>query len=169
MAQVKGKFIKMVGFLMFSKELKSANEFLVSSIGKTSTELDDEGWYDTSIFDKFMKTCVEGSSLKEKIYITIGKKVYPTIKRTVGLPENLKTPLSFILFEAEGFLQNHQGEGVVARKIIKSSDREVIIEAKAPGYNSKLYEGVWLGILEMCGVTTGKVESKGNDVFAITW
>lgn len=169
MAQLKGKFIKMVSFLMFQKELQAANDYLMSRLGKTHLELEDESWYDTAIFDKFMKTCAESSALKDKIYVNIGRKVYPTIKKTVGLPEHLDSPLSYILFEAEGFLQNHQGEGVVPRKIIKSSPKEVVIEAKAPGYNSKLYEGVWLGMLEMCGVTTGKVENKGNDVFRITW
>ena len=169
MAQVKGKFIKLAGFLMLPAELKIANEYLQGLLGKTHKDLDDEEWYDTSIFDKFMKTCEASSLSKDKIYVTIGKKVYPTIKRTTGLPPHLVTPLDFIKFEADGFLMNHQGAGVTPRKFIKAVDKEVIVEAKAPGYNSKLYEGVWLGILEMCDVKTGKVENTGNDVFKITW
>ena len=55
-------------------------------------------------------------------------------------------------------------------------DGHVIVQAPAPGYNSKLYEGVYLGILEMCGVKTGKViqtQSQENgdptSEFDITW
>ena len=169
MAQVKGKFIKMTGFLMLPAEIKLANEYLLKELGVTHKDLKDEEWYDTAYFDNFMRICAENSSMKDKIYVTIGKKVYPTIKRTVGMPPHLSTPLDFIKFEAEGFLMNHQGVDVVPRKIIKAIDKEVIMEAKAPGYNSKLYEGVWLGILEMCGITNGKVENTGNDVFKITW
>ena len=169
MAQVKGKFIKMTGFLMLPAEIALANDYLFSELGKKHIELDDEGWYDTKIFDKFMRICSENSVAKDRIYLTVGKKVYPTIKRTAGMPPHLVTPLDFIKFEAEGFLMNHQGTDVTPRKIIKAEDKEVIMEAIAPGYNSKLYEGVWLGILEMCGISTGKVENTGNDVFKITW
>lgn len=169
MAQVKGKFIKLAGFLMLPAEIKIANEYLQGLLGKTHKDLDDEEWYDISIFDKFMKTCEVNSLSKDRIYVTIGKKVYPTIKRTSGMPPHLVTPLDFIKFEADGFLMNHQGIGVTPRKFIKAVDKEVIVEAKAPGYNSKLYEGVWLGILEMCDIKTGKVENTGNDVFKITW
>jgi hypothetical protein len=169
MAQVKGKFIKLAGFVMFPDELKIADEYLKKLLGLTHDYLEDEEWYDTSIFDTFMKTCVEHSLSKERLYITIGKKVYPTIKNTTGLPEHLVTPLDFIKFEAEGFLQNHRGEDVFPRKIIKAEDHEVIMQAKAPGYSSKLYEGVWLGILYMCDIKTGHVENLGDDIFKITW
>ena len=169
MAQVKGKFIKMTGHLMLPAEISIANEYLSSKLGITHKELDDEGWYDTEIMDKFMSTCANSSLSKDNIYITIGRKVYPTIKRTVGLPPNLNTPLDFIKFEADGFKMNHQGDDVYPRKFIKATNGEVIVQAKAPGYNSKLFEGVWLGILEMCDITTGKVENTGNDTFKITW
>lgn len=169
MAQVKGKFIKMAGNMMFERELILANEYLFAELGLIHTELDDEGWYEVAIFDKFMNICVENSSSKEKIYLLIGKKVYPTIKRTVGLPPHLKTPLDFVLFEAEGFLLNHRGDEVIPRKIIEVRENEVVLQAKAPGYNSKLYEGVFLGILEICGIKNGSVECLGDDVLKISW
>jgi hypothetical protein len=169
MAQVKGKFIKLVGNLMLEKEKVLANEFLQEKLNLSHRELVDEGWYDTLIFDRFMSICVENSVSKDNIYLFIGKKVYPTIKKTVGLPEYLSTPLDFIKFEAEGFLMNHQGDDVIPRKFIQVEDKEVIVQAIAPNYNSKLYEGVFLGILEMCAVQTGKVENLGDDTFKITW
>jgi hypothetical protein len=43
------------------------------------------------------------------------------------------------------------------------------MKAVAPGYNEKLYEGVFLGILEMIGIKTGKVENLGDSVLKITW
>ncbi len=169
MATVKGMFIKLVGNMMLPNEQKIANEYLQKELGVTHTQVEDEGWYDTGILDKFMSICVQHSTTKEYTYIIIGKKIYPTIKKLTGLPEHLKTPLDFIKFEAEGFLLNHQGSDVLGRKIIKAVDKEVVIQAKAPGYNSKLYEGVYLGILEMCGVKSGQVKNTGNDTFQITW
>lgn len=81
--------------------------------------------------------------------------VYPTIKRTAGLPPSLKTPLDFLKFEAEGLLANHRGADVRPRKFMKAVDREVVVDAPAPDERSKLYEGVFLGILEITGVKTG--------------
>jgi hypothetical protein len=77
--------------------------------------------------------------------------------------------LDFIKFEAEGFLSNHQGKDVIPRKFIKAEEGEVVVKAPAPGYNEKLYEGVFLGILKMCGVENGKVVNVGDSTFHITW
>ena len=91
-------------------------------------------------------------------------------------PEYELTPSDLLKFEGEGFLQNHSGPGVKPRTFIKAVDGEVIVQAPAPGYPSTFFEGVFLGILEMCGVTTGKVvqvqsEEKGDPFteFHITW
>jgi hypothetical protein len=169
MAKVKGKFIKMTGMLMLKSEVALADEYLISEIGCGHKEIKEEDWYETKLMDKFFKICAENSIHKDEIYITIGKKVYPTIKMSVGLPPHLTTPLDYIKFEAEGFLMNHLGEDVSPRKFISAKEGEVVVEAKAPGYNSKLYEGVWLGILEMIGIRSGKVVNDGNDVFTISW
>ena len=102
----------------------------------------------------------------------IGQRVYPTIEKTAGLPKNLKTPLDFIKFEAEGFLLNHQGAEVKPRKILVEEDKSVVIEANSPGYSPVLIEGVFLGILEMSGIKTGRVDYKeenGNSIYMIKW
>ena len=50
------------------------------------------------------------------------------------------------------------------------------MEAPAPGYDCRLYEGVYLGILEMIGIRSGKVtqekcQRKGDHTceFHIKW
>lgn len=178
MAQVKGKFIQLAGYLMalYKDAQQKADDFLKSKVGKSFNELDPEGFYDAKIFDVFMKEYAKASPTNDKAIVTLGKKVYPTIQKTSGLPDALKTPLDYILFEAEGFLLNHKGADVTPRKFLKKEEKNVIIEAKAPGYDCKLYEGVFLGILEMCGVKTGKVSQvkciKNGDhtcEFHITW
>lgn len=169
MAQVKGKFIKLTARFMYPNELEIADEYLKNFLGKTHRDLKDEEWYSAAIFDKFLRICVENSLSHERLYVVVGKKVYPTIKQTTRLPSYLKTPLDFIKYEAEGFLENNRGDDVVPRKIIIAEEGHVMMEAIAPCYSNKLYEGVWLGILEMCGITTGKVENLWGDVFLITW
>jgi hypothetical protein len=178
MAQVKGKFITLTGSLMglYKDALSTADQTLHQATGKHWNELDPEGWYDTKLFDLFMVTYGKASISGDTALVTLGRNVYPTIKKTAGLPPHLKTPLDFIKFEADGFLANHRGPDVKPRRILKEMDRDVLIEASAPGYQSKLYVGVYLGILELCGVKTGKVvqtkcQENGDPVseFHITW
>ena len=159
MAEVKGKFIMLCGSLMslYKKQLEEADNVLFSKTGKRCKDLEPEGWYDTKIFDLFMKKYSEGSIAGESAIVTLGRLVYPTVKDTMGLPANIKTPLDLIMFEAEGFMLNHRGEGVVPRQFIIKKEGHVIVKAPAPGYNQKLYEGVYLGILEMFGIKDGKV------------
>ncbi len=118
-----------------------------------------------------METYARVSPLKDKAIVTLGRMVYPTIQKTAGLPSHLKSPLDYLLYEADGFLANHRGEDAIPRKFVKKEDRNIVVHAPAPGYNPKLYEGVFLGILEMNDVKTGKVElcNSGKCEFKITW
>lgn len=176
MAKIKGKFITLTVALMtlYKEAQNEAKEILTQKFGTSS--LDPEEFYDTSIWNQIMEKYATSSPTGDRAYLTLGRKIYPTIDKTVGLPENLKTPLDLIVFEGEGFELNHSGEGVIPRTWIKKEDGHVIVEAPAPGYNCKLYEGVFLGILEMKNVTDGKVEQKkcmhnGENTceFHITW
>ncbi|MBL7990597.1 MAG: hypothetical protein JNN25_04090 [Candidatus Kapabacteria bacterium] len=114
MAEVKGKFIMLAGSLMtlYKDGLAEANKGLVAKTGKTFSELEPEGWYDTSLFNLFMETYARYSVSGDRAIVTLGRNVYPTIKKSAGLPPHLKTPLDFIKFEAEGFLANHRGSDV---------------------------------------------------------
>ncbi|KUO78785.1 MAG: hypothetical protein APF81_26385 [Desulfosporosinus sp. BRH_c37] len=171
MAEVKGKFITLAGSLMafYETQLKRADEELFKGTGKHWDKLDPEGWFNAKHFNSFMQSYAEGSPTKDMAIVTLGKKVYPTIKASGGIPPNLKTPLELIKFEAEGFLANHRGTDVKPRKFLLIEDKHVILKTSAPGYNLKLNEGVYLGILEMCGIRTGKVVQQKADEFDIRW
>jgi hypothetical protein len=178
LAEIKGRFITLTGTLMslHPRQLDQADTLLIAKCGKHWNELDPEGWYDTSSWGVFMDAYAKASVAGERALVTLGRNIYPAIKKAGGLPQALKAPLDWIKYEAEGFLANHRGADVKPRKFIKAVDHDVVVEALAPGYNSRLYEGVFLGILEICEVTTGKVEQtrsqeKGDATseFHIMW
>jgi predicted hydrocarbon binding protein len=158
MPGVKGRWFGLAASLMslYKEQLDQAKNELHKKVGKTLAELDPEEMYDTKIFDIFMEAYAKGSPSKEKALITLGRNVYPTIKKIGGIPEHIKTPLDLIKFEALGFLENHTKD-VKPRKFIKAEEGNVIVEAPAPGYNCRLYEGVFFGILEMNNIKSGKV------------
>ncbi|MBF0104818.1 MAG: hypothetical protein HQM16_05780 [Deltaproteobacteria bacterium] len=174
MAEVKGKFITLAASLMslYKETRVEADKPLFAATGKHWNELDPEGWYDATLFSAFMEKYAEASPTKDQAIVTLGKNVYPTIKKTAGLPAEIKTPLDLIVFEAVGFQLNHRGSDVRKRVFIKKENGHVIVQAPAPGYSQKLYEGVFLGILEMFGIKNGQViMTKGAPEFEyeITW
>ena len=161
MAEVKGKFISLACTLLETKpEAKRAALDAVSRMtGKQFDQLDPEGWYDTAVFDAVFQAIEENTSplLAWAAIRLIGTRVYPTINQTVGLPKHLETPLDFVKFEADGFRENHRGAGMQPRRFVKAEPGDVVVEAPSPGYNCALIEGVYDGILQMCGIRTGKV------------
>lgn len=180
MAEVKGKFITLACSLLETKpEAKTAALTAVKQMtGKEWNELDPEGWYNTNVFEAVFKAIMDHTSplLGWAAIKVIGRGVYPTIQRTVGLPTQLTTPEDFIKFEAEGFLANHRGADVIPRKIIKAEPGMVVMEAPSPGYNCSLIEGVYEGILIMCDIRHGKVKqsrcvTKGDTTceYVISW
>jgi predicted hydrocarbon binding protein len=81
-----------------------------------------------------------------------------------------------MLFEAESFKQNHRGSDVIPRNFLKTDDRHIIVDAPSPGYNCKIIEGVFLGILKMVGEENGKViqtkciqRGDSTCIYDITW
>ncbi len=168
MAKIKGKFIILAGNLMslYKTQLAFANKYLRNKTGKIHKELDPEGWYDTNIFEIFMRKYAEGSVSKDKAIETLGRNVFPTIKNTVGLPSDIKTAYDLIIFEAKAFELNHKGDDVIPRQFVKKQEGHVIVKAPAPGYNQILYLGVFKGILEMFGINRGIVKMiKGEPDF----
>ncbi|MEW6351796.1 MAG: hypothetical protein AB1646_22335 [Thermodesulfobacteriota bacterium] len=180
MAEVKGKFISLACSLIQTKPdaLQAAINAVQKMTGSDYRDLNPEGWYDTKVFDAVFSALEEHSSpiLAWAAIKVIGLRVYPTIEATVGLPKHFKSPLDFVVFEAEGFLANHRGPDVIPRKFLKSEEGHVIVDAPSPGYNCALIEGVFEGILQMCGVRNGRVvqtkcKKKGDRtcVYDITW
>ncbi|MEM7184651.1 MAG: hypothetical protein AAF518_27395 [Spirochaetota bacterium] len=180
MAEVKGKFITLSCSLLETKP--KAKEAALAEVkartGKEFNELEPEGWYDASVMQAVFQSIEANSStlLAKAAIKLIGEKVYPTIEQTVGLPQDFKTPLDFLKFEAEGFKQNHRGSDVIQRTIIKAEEGSVVINAPSPGYSCILIEGVFSGILKMAGINTGKViqtkcVKEGHDTceYHITW
>jgi predicted hydrocarbon binding protein len=180
MAQVKGKFITMACSLLENKpEAKADAAQRIKTLAKKDwNQLDPEGWYDTSIFEAVFKAVEkqDGPVLGWASIKTMGRRVYPTIDKTVGLPKNLKTPLEWLKWEGNSFLQDHQGSGVFPRKFLKIEHNHVAVEAISPGYNCALIEGVYEGILEICKIKNYKVVQtrcvkKGDTAceYDITW
>jgi hypothetical protein len=179
-AEVKGKFIMLAVDLIKTKpEAREAAIRAVKSLtGRDPYELDPEGWYDTRAFQAVF-SAIEANAEEIMAWASIkviGRLVYPTIRTTVGLPPHLITPVDFIRFEADGFMANHRGHDVVPRKFIKAEEGEVIVEAPSPGYDCVLIEGVYEGILQMCGFYNGSVRQtrcrKNGDptcLYHVTW
>ncbi|MCM2279499.1 MAG: hypothetical protein NDJ89_15595 [Oligoflexia bacterium] len=163
MAEIKGKFILL------------ARDYLGSPFEELRG-IDPEEWYDTDLFEASLRSLARASRAGRQRIVELGREVYPTIRRTVGLPARLSSPLDFIRYEADGFVSNHRGFGVVPRRFLQAEQGRVLVEATAPRYNPALFEGVFLGLLEMAGVTGGQVlqtraRARGHrsDEFLITW
>jgi predicted hydrocarbon binding protein len=180
MADLKGKFVTLACSLLETKpEAKTAALAAVKQMtGKEWNELDPEGWYDTKVMNAVFQAIEDHTSplLAWAAIKVIGRRVYPTIESSVGLPPNLNTPLDFVKFEAQGFLANHRGSEVVPRKIISAEPGLVVMEAPSPGYKCSFIEGVFEGILIMCDIRNGKVKqtrcvTKGDPTceYVISW
>ncbi len=178
MTEVKGKFITLAASLMsvYKDKLEQANKQLYQGIGKHWDELDPEGWYDVKYYKIIMKAYTEASPSKENALITLGKQIYPTIKKTVGFPSNLNSPIDYFEFENKSYQENLRGPDIKPRKIIKKNIGYVVIQTKMFEQDCKVLEGVYLGIMNMSGVMNGEVHQekclkKGDDFceFHIKW
>ncbi len=178
MAEVKGKFIRLIGSLMrvYKEKFSAFDSWILAETGKHCSELELEDWYDAKLYRQAMMAYTEGSIAGERALVTLGKRIYPTIKQTVGFPDGLETPLDFINFEAEGYMSNLRGHEIEPRKFVKKQEGNVIVEMNMKEQDCKVMEGVYIGILEMAGVTDGKVDhqkciKQGDDCcrFHITW
>jgi predicted hydrocarbon binding protein len=180
MAEVRGKFVTLACDLIKTKPeaRQEAMRRVQNLTGQGPYELDPEGWYDTKVLQSVFSAIRERAEgvMGWAAIKVIGQLVYPTIKTTVGLPSELKTPLDFVKFEAQGFLLNHRGAEVIPRKFVRETDNDIIVEAPSPGYDCDLIEGVFEGILHICGIGDGRVKQsqcvkKGDStcVYHITW
>lgn len=181
MAEIKGKFINLA--YNFLKTKPTAQQAAAAAIerrtGSNPGELNPEQFYDTKALDEVFQAVLnneEGIRAKAALK-TIGQEVYYEIKWTAGLPEHLQSPVDYVKYEAEGFLANHRGSDIVPRKFIEAQDGHCVVEAPSPGYDCTWIEGVYEGILRMCGklktanVTQTKCVKNGDPtcVYDIKW
>jgi hypothetical protein len=180
MAKSKGKFITMAFELLeLRPEAKrEASERIRQLTGEDVSQLAPEGWYDTSVIDSIFKITEKhyGTLMAWSTIKVMGRRVFPTIAKTVGFPEHLQTPLDWLKWEGQTFLNDHQGIDVVPRKFLTTDPGHIVVEALSPGYTCILVEGVYEGILDMCGIRQHKVRQtrcvkKGDPVceYDITW
>ncbi len=175
--EIKGKFIHLVASLvsLYRDALEQADEYLLGKTGKHWNELDPETWYPVGCYVKFMENYTATSMARDNALVTLGKLIYPKIDRTVGFPPGLTTPLDFIKFEAEGYLANLRGPRIEPRNITRQIEGNVIVRLVMKEQPCKTMEGIYQGMIEMCGksgsVTHLKCREAGDDAceFNITW
>lgn len=180
MAKSKGKFIMMAyGLLELNPEAKrEALESIQRLTGQDVSQLSPEGWYDTNVIGSIFQIAEKhyGSIMAWSTIKVMGRRVFPTIAKTIGFPSHLKTPLDWLKWEGHTFLNDHQGRDVVPRNFLITEPGHIVVEALSPGYSCVFVEGVYEGILDMCHIKQYKVRQtrcvkKGDPVceYDITW
>jgi len=178
MIETRGKFFTLAGSLMslYPAQRDKADAVLFNRTGKHWHELDPDGWYDTDIYQVFIDTYCESSVTGERAIYTLGQNYFPTIKKLGGLPDDVDNALDMVIFSTQSFADDHKGPGIRPIRIIKAVDADVILDIPDCGYDCRLGEGVYQGILGMYGIKDGEVEQvkcvkKGDSSceFHITW
>ncbi len=178
MAEVRGNLINLTGALMsfYPEAQKKADDILFKESDIHWEDITIDDWVDAKVWDAFMNAYMEGSISGEKALITLGRRIYPGIKDAGQIPPEIDTPLKMLKFEGEGFKIYHRGPDVKPRNFLRLNDGDVLVEAPSPGYNCKVIEGVFQGIVEMFGIKSVKVNQtkcvkQGDNTceYHITW
>ena len=178
MLEVRGKFIRLAGRLMtlYPEQRKKADAVLAARTGKHWDELDPAEWYEADLYKVFLDTYCESSVTGEKALLTLGRNVFPTKKKLGDLPDDITSALDLLVYSTRSFTEDHRGAGIRPVRIVKASEGEVILDIPDHGYDCRVDEGVYLGILGMFGIDNGVVEQvrckkKGDSSceFHIAW
>ena len=178
MAEIRGNLIYLTGNLMglYPDVQKNADNVLFQKSGKHWFDLTIDDWVDAAMWDLLMNAYAEGSITGQRALITLGRSIYPAIQKAGQIPPEIDSPIKMLEFEGEGFKLYHRGSDVVPRDFLKLTDHDVVVKAISPGYNCKVIEGVFYGIVEMFGFKDIKVEQikcvKKDDPtceYHITW
>jgi hypothetical protein len=175
--ETRGKFVTMMCRFLETKPAvrDEARKFVLAKAGKEPEKLDPEGWYPIELVTRVLGLLGEHSSeIGAKAAIKLlGRKIYPTMKASGGIPPDIKTPHALVKFEAQGFLLSLRGPSVRPRKVLEEKPTSVVIQADMPaGYLPEFMEGVYQGILEMFNLTNGRVTYEnrgGHAVYSVTW
>jgi hypothetical protein len=160
MTEVRGKFITLAGSLMslYPEQREIADKALYAKTGKHWNELDPEGFYEVAVYQVFLDAYCEASVTGEGALLTLGKNYFPTINKLGGIPEDIDNALDLIIFSTRSFADDHRGPGIRPIKVITADKGDVILDIPDCGYDCRLGEGVYLGILGMYGIDSGSVE-----------
>jgi len=177
MAKGKGKYINFVGALMslYKEDRAKVDEVIHAKTGKHLGEFENEEFYDTKIMKLALEAYAKASPTGRTAIITMGRNIYPLVKKTVGLPpEMLKTPLDALKFEAQNFLDDHVDDGgtpVIPRTFHLFEDGHVIVEAPVPDYDPLLMVGVFMGLFKVLGFPAARVEMIDEEkvIIDISW
>jgi hypothetical protein len=178
MVEARAKFIILVARLMepHGEALADADDRLYRETGKHWDQLAPEDWYDIKLCNRFIEAYVEASGLGDRALVRVGREMYPTIKKTSGLPPWLKTTADYLRHETVVYMASVRGRGVAPRRIMRMEDGHAVIEAKIRAWDCRIQEGVYLGVLDLAGVKEGRVEQtkcvrRGGDIceFDIVW
>jgi hypothetical protein len=178
MPEVRGKFIKLAGRLMslYPDQREKADAVLFKKTGKHWGELDPAEWYEADIYRVFLDTYCESSVTGDRALITLGRNIFPTKKKLGELPDDITGALDLLIYSTRSFTDDHRGAGIRPVRVIRADEGEVILDIPDHGYECRVDEGVYLGILGMFGIDDGLVEQarckkKGDSSceFHITW
>ncbi len=176
--EIRGKFIRLAGALMsiYPAQREKADAVLFARTGRHWDELDPAEWFDAEIYKVFLDAYCEGSVTGEKALLTLGRNIFPTKKKRGELPDYIDSPLDLLVYSTESFTDDHRGEGIRPVRVVKADEGEAIFDVPDHGYDCRVDEGVYLGILGMFGIEGGVVEQakckkKGDPSceFHITW
>jgi hypothetical protein len=178
MPEVRGKFIELAGTLMtlYPGARQEADAVLEQRTGRHWDELDPDEWFDADIFAVFLDTYCGSSAAGDDALITLGKRIFPTKRKLGELPDEIGGALELLKFSTRSFTDDHRGPGIRPIRIVRAEEGDVVVDVPYPGYDCRVSNGVYLGILGMFGIKGGKVEqarcvSRGDRSceFHITW
>ena len=158
MKQVKGAFIGLTVSLMtlYKEQQKEADKVIFDRTGKYAHELEPEQWYDVSVLDECLKRYASASVTGKRAIVTMGKRVFPTLRRMGKVPSDLKTVFEALTYIADDFVNTIRGAGTV--KVLKATEGHFILQVPDSAFSCLVHEGVCLGVLESFRAEKGSVK-----------
>ena len=121
MAMVKGKYITMACSLLElnPKARLEVAQGIKEKTGMEWKDLPPEDWFEAHVQGYVLEVVEKHNSpvMATSIIKAMGRRIFPTISKTTGFPEDLKTPLDFLKWEGESFIRDHKGSDVIPRKL----------------------------------------------------
>jgi len=171
MAEIKGKFIALAGILLSDKPelLEKANEQLVKKYGYTHQFIAYEDYYDSQIFSEFLVAYSTSQEQPEDALTYFGRRAIALLQRSSSFPGSISSVDELLKIQTEILEQNHHYEQLTWPSIVTSSAHSITIFAPAPEYDSRIFPGMWLELLEKSLKTTINIKELGGNAYRLTW